>query len=90
MTSAVDLNHFIIALLEVAYRSTKQATDGLTDEQLYYQPTAESNSMAWLVWHLSRWREHSGPYVRAEQRGWKSADGKNRRQQRPKKAAEGL
>ena len=58
MTSdAVDLNQFIIALLEAAYRSLTQATDGLTDEQLSYQPTAETNSIAWLVWHLSRWRD---------------------------------
>ena len=53
----VDLNQFIIALLEASYRSLKQATEGLTDEQLYYQPTAETNSIAWLVWHLSRWRD---------------------------------
>ena len=57
VTSDVDLNQFIITLLEAAYRSIKQATDDLTDEQLYYQPTAESNSIAWLVWHLSRWRD---------------------------------
>ena len=58
MTSdAVNLNQFIIALLEASYRSLTQATDGLTDEQLAYQPTAETNSIAWLVWHLSRWRD---------------------------------
>jgi hypothetical protein len=58
MTSeAVDLKQFIITLLETAYRSIKQATEGLTDEQLYYQPAAEANSIAWLVWHLSRWRD---------------------------------
>ena len=50
---AVDLHQFIIALLESAHRSLKQATDGLTDEQLYYQPTPETNSIAWLMWHLS-------------------------------------
>ena len=31
VTSDVDLNHFIIALLEAAHRSIKQATDDLTD-----------------------------------------------------------
>ena len=54
VASDTALNQFIIALLEAAYRSLKQATDDLTDEQLYYQPTTESNSIAWLVWHLSR------------------------------------
>src|SRR5262252_7556613 len=58
MTSdAVNLNQFIIALLEASYRSLTQATEGLTDEQLSYQPTAETNAIAGLVWHLSRWRD---------------------------------
>jgi hypothetical protein len=54
VASDVDLNQFIIALLEAAYRSLKRATDDLTDEQLYYQPTPEANSIAWLVWHVAR------------------------------------
>lgn len=29
-------------------------TDGLTDEVLYYQPTAVANSIAWLLWHSAR------------------------------------
>lgn len=73
MTSDVDLNQFIIALLEAAYRSIKQATDDLTDEQLYYQPTAETNSIAWLVWHLSRWRDAISATISNEPQIWVSA-----------------
>ena len=73
VTSDVDLNQFIIALLEAAYRSLKQATEGLTDEQLYYQPTAETNSIAWLVWHLSRWRDFISATVSDEPQIWVSA-----------------
>jgi len=73
MTSDVDLNQFIIALLEAAYRSIKQSTDGLTDEQLYYQPTPESNSIAWLVWHLSRWRDYISATISGEPQIWVSA-----------------
>jgi hypothetical protein len=29
-------------------------TDGLTDDELCYQPTAEANSIAWLLWHSAR------------------------------------
>ena len=73
MTSdTVDLNQFIIALLEAAYRSLKQATDGLTDEQLYYQPTAETNSIAWLVWHLSRWRDATSASISGAPQVWVS------------------
>ena len=70
---AVDLNQFIIALLEAAYRSIKQATEGLTDEQLYYQPTAETNSIAWLVWHLSRWRDAISATISGAPQVWVSA-----------------
>ena len=72
VASDVDLNQFIIALLEAAYRSLKQATDDLTDEQLYYQPTAESNSIAWLVWHLSRWRDFTSATISGEPQIWVS------------------
>jgi len=71
MTSdAVNLNQFIIALLEASYRSLTQATDGLTDEQLAYQPTAETNSIAWLVWHLSRWRDAVSATICDEPQVW--------------------
>ena len=73
MTGEVTLNQFIIALLEAAYRSIKQATDDLTDEQLYYQPTAETNSIAWLVWHLSRWRDAVSATISGEPQIWVSA-----------------
>ncbi len=29
-------------------------TDGLTDEIASYRPDPEANSIAWLIWHLSR------------------------------------
>ena len=73
MPSDADLNQFIITLLEAAYRSIKQSTDGLTDEQLYYQPTPESNSIAWLVWHLSRWRDYISATISDEPQIWVSA-----------------
>ena len=72
MTSDVDLQQCILALLETAYRSIKQATDDVTDEQLYDQPTAESNSMAWLGWHLSRWRDCISATVSGEPQLWTS------------------
>jgi hypothetical protein len=29
-------------------------TDGLTDEVSFFRPTAEANSIAWLLWHSAR------------------------------------
>ncbi len=70
INDAVDVNQFIITLLEASYRSLTQATEGLTDEQLYYQPTPETNSIAWLAWHLSRWRDVISATISDEPQIW--------------------
>lgn len=31
-----------------------ELTDGLTDEVADYRPTAQANSIAWLLWHSAR------------------------------------
>lgn len=31
-----------------------EATRGLSTEQLTYRPTPDANSIAWLIWHLTR------------------------------------
>jgi Protein of unknown function (DUF664) len=31
-----------------------EAVDGLTDDQLTFRPDGQANSIAWLVWHLTR------------------------------------
>lgn len=53
----VDLGHFAVIYFEQTYRTVLEALDGLTDEQLYQQPTADTNSIGWLVWHLFRWQD---------------------------------
>ncbi|WP_229052815.1 DUF664 domain-containing protein [Aeromicrobium sp. Leaf350] len=34
--------------------SVERTLDGLDETQLTYRPTPEANSIAWLVWHLTR------------------------------------
>jgi uncharacterized damage-inducible protein DinB len=34
--------------------SVHPAVNGLSEDELAYRPDAESNSIAWLVWHLTR------------------------------------
>ncbi|QKG18397.1 mycothiol transferase [Actinomadura verrucosospora] len=34
--------------------TVREAVDGLTPDQLALRPDAEANSIAWLVWHLTR------------------------------------
>lgn len=71
-TEKVSLNQFIIALCESPNRWIHQATEGLTDEQIYYQPSSDTNSMAWLIWHLSRWRDNISAAIAGEPQVWVS------------------
>lgn len=71
-TQVVDLNQFLVSIHEVATSRIKLTIDDLTDEQLYYQPSADANSIAWLVWHLSRWRDHVSALASGEPQVWVS------------------
>ena len=69
-SNQVDLKQLIVAQLDAGYGWIERAADGLTDEQLYYQPTSDSNSIAWLVWHLSRWRDAKGAAISEKPEVW--------------------
>ena len=56
-------------------RIVHQAADGLSLEQLAYRPEEGSNSIAWLVWHLTRIQDsHLAPVTQLEEawltEGW--------------------
>lgn len=71
-TEHIDLNRFIVDRLDASYLWIERLRDGITDEQFYYQPTADSNSIGWLVWHLSRWRDRTSAIVSGETQVWTS------------------
>jgi Protein of unknown function (DUF664) len=71
MTSADLLVDAFGRVREVVHR----VVDGLTPEQLAFRVDAEANSIAWLVWHLTRIQDdHLADAAQAEQvwtsRGW--------------------
>jgi len=68
----VTVSQFIVGLLQYATRQIKRATDGATDAQLYYRPSADANSIAWLVWHLSRWQDYMSAAVSGDPQVWLS------------------
>ena len=45
-TEHIDLNRFIVDRLDASYLWIERLRDDITDEQFYYQPTADSNSIA--------------------------------------------
>ncbi|HMK98315.1 MAG TPA: DinB family protein, partial [Acidimicrobiales bacterium] len=46
---------------------------GLTPEQLAFRPDEESNSMAWLIWHLTRVQDDHVADVAGEEQVWLKA-----------------
>jgi hypothetical protein len=66
----VDLNTFATALMEAANRTVLQSMEGLTDEQVYYRPSDDTNSIGWLAWHLSRWMDRFGALALDEPQVW--------------------
>jgi uncharacterized damage-inducible protein DinB len=47
-----------------------EAVEGLTDEQLAYRVDADANSIAWLVWHLSRVQDDHIADVAGVEQAW--------------------
>jgi hypothetical protein len=66
------VNQVIVGLLERATNQIKLATDGATDEQLYYRPTTTANNIAWLVWHLSRLQDLVSSSISGDAQVWYS------------------
>lgn len=72
LQDSVGFADVAVALLEAGQRSLKRATDGLPDEFLYRQPAPESNTIGWLVWHLSRWKDRTSAIMCDEKQVWES------------------
>ena len=51
-------------------RELERALDGLTAEDLSQQPHPDSNSIGWLVWHLTRMQDWATEEITGEQQLW--------------------
>ncbi|ORW22891.1 hypothetical protein AWC18_06215 [Mycolicibacter nonchromogenicus] len=47
-----------------------ELTDGLTDEVADYRPTAQANSIAWLLWHSTRVQDIQVAQVAGVEQAW--------------------
>ncbi len=50
-----------------------EAVDGLDDAQLTWQPSPGANTIAWLVWHLTRVQDHHVAEILEKEQVWVSA-----------------
>ena len=73
----MEATELAIAALKRSYSVLERAADGQSDEQLYHLPTPDSNSIAWLVWHLEQTYVSGGVHLQGE---WTA---KRRRQSPP-------
>jgi AcrR family transcriptional regulator len=69
MTTAELLADALGRIREVVH----QATDGLTADQLAYRPAPDANSIAWLVWHLTRVQDDHIADVAGVEQAWTAA-----------------
>ena len=70
----LTFTRFSTELMRRSFARILEAVDGLTDEQLWYQPAYGANSIGWLVWHLSRFKDIQTSKVAQEEQVW-IADG---------------
>jgi len=51
-------------------RALEYTLDGLTQEDLDWQPKSDSNSIGWLAWHLTRWQDVMVSSFMGEEQLW--------------------
>ena len=70
MEEAIDLNGFIRLVIKRSFRWVLDGCDGLTVEQLRYQPAPESNCITWRAWYSSRGKDQVTAKIVGEREVW--------------------
>ena len=68
----METKQFVATLLSRLPRTLHVALDGITAEQLAYRPGDQSNSIGWLVWHLSRIQDRIVSNLVGQEQAWVS------------------
>ena len=68
----MNLQKFVLDIYNRRYQELAQTVNGLTTEQLQYQPKPESNSIGWLVWHAIRTQDRLNADLFGEDQLWVS------------------
>ena len=55
---------------EGVLKALENTLDGLTQDDLNWQPKPDSNSIGWLVWHLTRWHDVTISAFMGEEQLW--------------------
>ena len=68
--SYLSIVPFALATMSRSSRSMLQAIEGLTADQVFWQPTADCNSIGWLIWHLNRRKDYYSSKLVGEEQTW--------------------
>ena len=66
----MEFHEFIVQLLDLNWNMVQKALDGLTPEEISRRPTAESNSIGWLMWHTARDEDYLISMARKQPQLW--------------------
>ena len=72
MADAPTVNDFMARLLTITNATLNRAVEGLADDQMRHRPADDANSIAWLVWHYSRWADRMTAIATGEAEVWTS------------------
>ena len=68
----MEPKEFAVAGLRRVQETLTRVLDGLTMEHLLHRPTSDSNSIAWLTWHLTRVQDHHISDLAGRPQAWVS------------------
>jgi uncharacterized damage-inducible protein DinB len=63
-------NDLIVDGLDRVRETVQQAVEGLDEDRLAFRPDADANSIAWLVWHLTRVQDDHISDVAGDEQIW--------------------
>lgn len=66
----MEAKDLLLDALERIRSLTRRTLDGLTLEELHQQPSPDTNSIAWLIWHLTRVQDTSLSGIIGEEQTW--------------------
>lgn len=68
----MEAKELVTGILSGITRPLNIAMEGITEEQLTYRPHEHSNSIGWLVWHLTRVQDRIVSGLQAKPQSWVS------------------
>src|SRR5438270_5463319 len=66
----MDSKDILLDLYSRIQRTLTMSLKDLTPEQLQFRPGPESNSIAWLVWHLTRVQDKQVSEIAGKEQAW--------------------